>query len=67
MGLGSNDFCDRRSHCQIVGHYKTDIISSMSDQRSGSVWLLMVDVFEHLTFMIDVKYCILDPPFTYVC
>jgi hypothetical protein len=42
-GLGSSGFCDRHSHCQMVGQYRTDIISNMGHPRSESVGLLVVD------------------------
>ena len=37
--LGSSDFCDECSHCQVVGHYRMYITSSMGHLRSDSVKL----------------------------
>jgi hypothetical protein len=43
VGLESSGFCDGRSHCQIVGYYRTYITSSVGHLRLDSVRLLVVD------------------------
>jgi hypothetical protein len=42
IGLASNGFRNRCSHCLMVGHYKTYITSSVGQLRSDLVGLLVL-------------------------